>query len=224
MTTRAIFDADGNFTAIGRAARANETLRTIRADQVVGDARPGNGYWNARERKIIPGAQPPAIVAPTAAEVRAHTQQVVDRANVTWIWEADGSLTENDRWKDFFHWVGSAHLAVTAAVNRAQLTAEQKLWLFLAYQNLVPVDYSLLATWYRAHNQPVWTGYRAPLGVGDDATVARGYFGATIPSTPDLNSLPSFASDANSAPSWFDEAGASPSVLDVRVPLNWRKP
>lgn len=226
MAIKCVFDAAGDEAAlIGwlRDANTGETERNVELANIENGAEPGYGYWHAATQSVKAGPAPVAATAPTTAQVTAHTQAVIDRANVTWITTGTGTLTltENARWLDFFHWVGSAHECVTTAIAAGTYSNIRLDWLFRAYQALVPADYDSLAVWYRNHGQPIWTVYRATIQ-GSNPAAARAYFGATIPATDLLaeQPVPTFASDAASATAWAGAAG----TIDVTVPLTWRSP
>lgn len=210
MTTKAIFDSDGNLIATGRNAGSGETLRNVDNSQVDAEAYPGYGHWDATNNKIAAGNAQIAV-APTEAQIDAYTNGVIDLVNISWIWNMNGTLTENNRWKNWFLWVGSAHFVCKEIIGSATHTAEQKVSIFESYKSLIPQDAPFLAFWYRNHSQPVWDAYRAQLTT--NVQNIRAHYAGVL-----SGNIPARATDAASALAWTGTG----TTLNVGVPIVWR--
>lgn len=207
---KAVFDAEGNLVAVGRDPVAPETSQDVTLAQVEVDAEPGYGHadpWPWVSSSIIKAGARAEDVAPTAAQITAHTHAVLDLANVSWIWQpSDGLLVENARWINFHYWIGSGHLVVEN-IRASNLADNIKALAFRTYQTMIPADAALLAFWYRNHAEAVWTAYRAVLG---GTETARAHFNFETSDTEPRE----FASDAVSARAW----------ASTTIPIAWRAP
>ena len=138
------------------------------------------------------------------AGARAHARTCLDLMRPGWLIEdvtATGAatVTVTARWLNTRHWILGGGRCVAVAARDAGWTADQAGAALDAYRALVPAEAGAIATWYRAHTEATWTGYRAETGgnVGAYLGWRRG------------QAVPQFASDAAASQEWAGAAGSA---------------